>query len=134
MTKLYIADDNVEFAQYLATVAEGQGWAVDICENGRVLLEKLNAGSGPALLIIDINMPEVDGIEAIEGVADVDRPLRVRFVSGAMETTLVAANLIAEARNIAVGRSIFKPVALADLKALLRDEWAAIESLTATAP
>jgi hypothetical protein len=32
--KLYIADDNSEFADYLSTVAIRLGWTVEVCKNG----------------------------------------------------------------------------------------------------
>ena len=129
MQKLYIADDNLEFAQYLAVVAEAEGWSVEVCENGRVLIERLQVTDGPALLLVDMNMPDVDGIEAIDGVADVDRRLRVRFMTGAVETALIAAKLIAEARSIKVGRSIYKPVSLDNFRKILRDEANALQLL-----
>ncbi|GAA6189557.1 response regulator [Litorivita sp. NS0012-18] len=127
MQKLYIADDNLEFAKYLASVAEAEGWCVELCANGRVLIEQLQVADGPALLLVDMNMPDVDGIEAIEGLADIDLPLRVRFMTGAMETALIAAKLIAEARSITVGRSIYKPVPLDTFRKILREEANALQ-------
>ena len=38
MNQIYIADDNVESAEYLAAVAQLEGWATEVCVNGKELL------------------------------------------------------------------------------------------------
>ncbi len=122
MKQLYIADDNVDFAEFIAVVAESMRWEPVLCVNGQDLVNKVASGSGPALLIVDINMPEMDGIEAIEGLKTIDRKMRLRFVTGGSEATLLAAKMIAEARNLSVGRNLFKPLRKNDLISLLEME------------
>ncbi len=122
MQQLYIADDNAEFASYVEAVARQQGWSVVVCNNGRELVEEVMAGDGPAVLLVDINMPELDGIEAVEGLAGVNRQMRIRFVTGGADTTIMAAKMIARARSLTVGRNIFKPVGKKDLEAVLAAE------------
>ncbi len=128
MKKLYIADDNADFAEFVAAVANREGWSPVICVNGQDLVKKVAAGLGPALLIVDINMPEMDGIEAIEGLVDVDRQLRLRFITGGADAPLLAARMIAEARSLSVGRNIFKPLRKGDLISLLEMEERALEA------
>ncbi len=122
MKQLYIADDNTGFSEYIATVASREGWVPVICVNGQEIVEQVASGSGSALLIVDIYMPEMDGIEAIEGLVDVDRQLRFLFITGGADAPLLAAKMIAEARNLSVGRNIFKPLGKNDLIALLEQE------------
>ncbi|WP_139792916.1 response regulator [Pseudophaeobacter leonis] len=122
MKQLYIADDNTGFSEYIATVASREGWLPVICVNGQDLVEQVASGSGSALLIVDIYMPEMDGIEAIEGLVDVDRQLRLRFIAGGADAPFLAAKMIAEARNLSVERNIFKPLGKNDLIALLEQE------------
>lgn len=129
MKQLYIADDNEDFAQYLSTVAQQDDWIVDISANGKELTESLRTGSGAAFVLIDINMPEMDGIEVIENIVDIDRPLRIRFITGGQHATIIAANMIASARSLAVGRSIYKPISMEAFKTLLAEEFVALGSL-----
>lgn len=129
MNYLYIADDNTDFAKYVATVARSGGWTVVTCENGGTLLERLAAGDGPAFLLIDVNMPEMDGIEVIEGLAELDRPLRIRFITGGTDAAIMAAKMIAQARNLTVGRNIYKPIEKHDLTTLLHEEAEVLEAL-----
>ena len=127
--QLYIADDNLDFAQFIATVAMREGWQVEVCENGQILLEKLRGTTGPAFLLVDVNMPEVDGIQAIEGMVALDRPLRIRFITGGPDTTINAAKLIAEANNLSVGSNVYKPLPMEALKGMLRSEAKTLERL-----
>ena len=41
------------------------GWAVEDAENGRVALERIEA-SRPALVLLDLMMPEMDGFEFLD--------------------------------------------------------------------
>lgn len=127
--KLYIADDNIEFAEYLRTVAERLGWVVETCSNGNELLALLASSDGPAVVLVDINMPEKDGIEVIEGLSEISRPLRFRFMTGGADAPMLAAKLMARARNLSVGRNLYKPVPMETLKTVLVEEWDALVEL-----
>lgn len=129
MSHIYVADDNTEFAEFLATVAKREGWTVSLCSNGIELLEKLQSEDGPAFVLVDINMPEMNGIEVIDDMSEIDRPLRVRFVTGGSDATLLAAKMIASARSLSVGRSVFKPVTLDAFRKLLNEEEAKLAAL-----
>ncbi len=122
MLKLFIADDNVEFANYLANVANGEGWQTEICQNGMELVEKLDKSDERALLLVDVNMPKMNGIEAIGGISEQTRPLRIRFMTGGCEPSMVAAKMIAEARDMFVGNNLYKPFTRDYLKGILRTE------------
>lgn len=126
MPHLYIADDNLEFAEFLSIVSRRAGWTVEICENGQVLVEKLHQSKQPALALVDINMPEMDGIEAIEGMLDLPHPLRLRFMTGGADSSIIAAKMIASARDLTVGRNLFKPISKETLEKVLRDEAVAL--------
>lgn len=131
MQKLYIADDNVEFAEYLAHVATRDGWEAEICSNGLKLLEKLKKGDEPALLLVDINMPHMDGIEVISGIAALNRPMRLRFMTGGGAPSMEAAKLIAQARDIDVGDNIHKPLSRDFLRDVLQTEARALAQMQA---
>ncbi|WP_294224878.1 response regulator [uncultured Shimia sp.] len=122
MQKLYIADDNVEFAEYLAHVATRDGWETEICSNGLKLLERLRESDEPALLLVDINMPQMDGIEVISGIAALTRPMRLRFMTGGGAPSMEAAKLIAQARDIDVGDNMHKPLSRDLLRDVLQTE------------
>ncbi|NIY95634.1 response regulator [Salipiger sp. HF18] len=119
---LYIADDNDAFAEYVATVARREGWTPRICKNGIELLDALKSDYRPAFLIIDVNMPIMDGIEVIEGLLDILRPMSIRFVTGGPDSHALAAKMIANARSMTVGPSLYKPVSVKTLRDVLAGE------------
>lgn len=60
--RLAIADDNEDFANYIRKVAEPLGIEVRSYLNGAGLCADLSAFD-PDLIVLDIMMPEMDGIE-----------------------------------------------------------------------
>lgn len=120
--RVYIADDNEEFSLLLRRIAEGEGCLVTTCLNGEELFAEVSSESGPALLIVDINMPKLDGIEVIRKLAAVARRMRVRFITGGPDSSAIAARMIAAANGIDAGRFIMKPISVDDFKEVLRNE------------
>ncbi|SNT22548.1 response regulator [Antarctobacter heliothermus] len=82
--RLIIADDNAQFLDFVRTVAEGAGWVVTLCADGNELLEILKKMSDPALVLVDINMPNLDGVEVAWKLSDLNgsAPARLRFITG----------------------------------------------------
>ncbi len=130
--RLYIADDNVEFAHFCAEVARREGWTVTVCGNGASLIDELRQESGPALLMVDIMMPVLDGIEVIDQLAQIDRELRVRFITGGPYSSALAARMMAEARDIAAGQFLTKPIHLEELRTILTMEATNLHSAAAS--
>ena len=65
--KVLIVDDDAPTRAVLRRSLEKAGWSVTEAENGRVGLERLDADQ-PALVLLDLMMPDVDGFEFLDGV------------------------------------------------------------------
>lgn len=61
MYKLLVVDDEPDILRLLKDYFELQGYLVLLAQNGREATEK--ASSAPDLILLDINMPEMDGLE-----------------------------------------------------------------------
>ena len=72
--RLLVVDDNKVNRLLLAHSLELQGHSVALAENGRVALEMLRR-EGFDLLLLDIEMPEMDGFQVLEQLVS-DRQLR----------------------------------------------------------
>lgn len=120
--RIYIVDDNDAFARFCSEVANLEGWRPVICANGRELLDALDQGTEPALVLLDINMPEMDGIEVIDEIKNCPRDLKLRFVTGGPENLAQAAHMIANARGLKTGRFLTKPVGVQRLRDILGEE------------
>jgi CheY-like chemotaxis protein len=129
MPQLIIAEDDPELLQLYASFGQRAGWTVQTCLSGADLHDVLSAGREPVLLLIDINMPVKDGIEAIEDIVLVQRPLRIRFMTGGEDAPMLAAKLIATARDLPVGRSIYKPLSREVFLAMLEEEAALLAQI-----
>ncbi len=67
-----VVDDNAHNVEYARQVLVDVGWAVRVAHGGREALELLRAGElaggGPALVLLDLSMPDVDGWEVARRV------------------------------------------------------------------
>ena len=66
--KILVVDDDKEIAQILEIYIKNEGYEPISAYNGREALTKLNTNPDIALMILDIMMPEMDGIEVIKEV------------------------------------------------------------------
>lgn len=62
-----VVEDEPHTRKMMADLLEAQGWAVDVAENGQVALNCI-AERIPAVILLDLMMPEMDGFEFIETV------------------------------------------------------------------
>jgi CheY-like chemotaxis protein len=63
-----IADDDADVRRILRATIEGAGMSAAEAANGREALERLAAGPRPALLLLDLMMPEVDGFGTLDAI------------------------------------------------------------------
>lgn len=64
--KIILVDDDTFLVDMYATKFAGSGIEVEPCKSGVELLEKLKAGISADLILLDIIMPELSGIEALQ--------------------------------------------------------------------
>ena len=60
-----VVDDEAAGREILRLRLEGDGWSVAEAANGRLALDALQAGP-PALILLDLMMPEMDGFQFLE--------------------------------------------------------------------
>lgn len=118
MRKLLIADDDPGFRDYVATVAEEMGYAIHAVEDGRGIQEACLA-FGPDVILVDMVMPGVDGIEAIKNLSTTVTDARIILVSGHSATYLNAARAIASASGVEDIKIAEKPFGLSELREML---------------
>lgn len=66
--KLLIADDEADLSTMLKRYFELNDYDVTVAENGLQAIEK--AGKQPDLILLDINMPDIDGLEVCRRIRD----------------------------------------------------------------
>lgn len=63
--KILVADDEKDLARAIGMILKYSDYEVDIVENGKQALEKAKENNYDAM-ILDIMMPEMDGIQALK--------------------------------------------------------------------
>ena len=79
--RVLVVDDNLEFADIVVTAAERSGFSVRAAGNGLEAI-RLCAEFSPDTIILDIVMPEMDGIELARRATELDPDLKVMFITG----------------------------------------------------
>ena len=70
--RVLIIEDDVATREMVSRTLEKAGWSVVEAENGRMGLERLRT-ERPALVLLDLLMPEMDGFEFLEALRGDDR-------------------------------------------------------------
>ena len=96
--------------EYLTRALERSGYAVTAVDRGTAALPLIEAEHFD-LLLTDIVMPEMDGIELAQKVAEIAPSTRVMFITGFAAVTLRAGKTMPQARVLS------KPFHLRDLVA-----------------
>lgn len=65
--KILIADDDADMLELLTTMLEKEGYKVIGAENGKIAVE-LARKELPALIMLDIHMPVLDGLKACKAI------------------------------------------------------------------
>lgn len=82
MKKIALADDHVLLRKGLAGLVTDLGYSVVLeSDNGQELIEKIKTGIVPDLVLMDINMPVMDGYETTKWLASNKLDIRVLALS-----------------------------------------------------
>ena len=78
--KILFADDDLKYAMILKRFLEAEGYEVFYAGNGRIALEQYPEVK-PDLVLLDINMPEVNGYEVARQIRERDRHVLIFFLT-----------------------------------------------------
>ncbi|WP_295896042.1 cell cycle two-component system response regulator CpdR [uncultured Bartonella sp.] len=81
MKRILLAEDDNDMRRFLAKALERAGYEVIDFDNGASAYERLQEEPF-SLLLTDIVMPEMDGIELARRATEIDPDLRVMFITG----------------------------------------------------
>ena len=87
--KILVVDDEPSIRKYLQTLLEVDGFDVETVASGKEALERIGTGERPDFVILDVLMPEMDGLETLRQLMQVDRSLNVIMLSCSNEVTTV---------------------------------------------
>ncbi len=109
MTRILLAEDDDAMRGYLARALERSGYLVEPVDRGTAALALVEQGEPFDLLLTDIVMPEMDGIELAQRVSVLVPGMRVMFITGFSAVSLRAGQTLPQAKVLS------KPFHLRDL-------------------
>jgi len=109
MGRILLAEDDDDMRRFLARALQNAGYSVIAFDNGLSAYERLREEPFN-LLLTDIVMPEMDGIELARKASELDPDLKIMFITG---FAAVALNPDAQAPREA--KILSKPFHLRDL-------------------
>ena len=108
MARILLAEDDTSMREYLQRALQRVGYEVSAVGCGTEAMPLLETERFD-LLLTDIVMPEMDGIELAQRAAEIAPEMRVMFITGFAAVTLRAGKQVPQARILS------KPFHLRDL-------------------
>jgi two-component system, cell cycle response regulator CpdR len=109
MQRILLAEDDDQMRRFLEGALERAGYTVASFANGALAYERLR-DEPFTLLLTDIVMPEMDGIELARRATEIDPDIKVMFITG-----FAAVSLNTDAAAPKDAKVLSKPFHLKDL-------------------
>lgn len=79
---ILLVDDEERFARNLAKILERRGFTVSTAFNGAQALALLGPASPIGVVVLDVRMPDMDGIETLRRIKQIDADIQVIMLTG----------------------------------------------------
>ena len=89
MSQIIVVDDDPIILKGAWNTLSGAGFQVVALKSGQALLDYTRDHSAPNLILMDINMPEKDGLQAIQAINKMELSTKVVVLSGYDDADLV---------------------------------------------
>src|SRR5437016_4513621 len=86
---ILVVDDDRSVRSYLSDFLTSCGYSIECAESGDQAVARLSAGYVPSLMVLDIVMPGINGIEVLESVKKINPSIPVIILSAAGQTKTV---------------------------------------------
>ncbi|MEB3069561.1 response regulator transcription factor [[Mycobacterium] vasticus] len=112
--RVLLVDDEPALTNLVTMALHYEGWAVDVAHNGRDAVAKFHSGE-PDLLVLDIMLPDIDGLQILQRVRESDPYTPTLFLTARDSVTDRVTGLTSGADDY-----MTKPFSLEELVARLR--------------
>ena len=115
--RLLVVDDEPDFGAYVGDVARGLGYDVEITTNADAFMQVYDKFD-PSIIVLDVVMPEIDGIELLQWLSEKECTAKIIIVTG------YNPNYASMAKTLGGGQglntlNVSKPIGVQDLRELL---------------
>ncbi len=116
--QLLVMDDEPSFADIVRRAAKDPGFSVTAISNPWQF-KRTYETIEPSVVVLDIVMPEIDGIELIQWIADQEHKAKIIVVSGWDVSYVKSAQTLAQVKGLDSIETLTKPVSLSALRKAL---------------
>lgn len=116
--RLLIVEDQLLLAEYMAAVAEEEGWQVEIAGTARAFGQKFGTPQ-PDAVALDLALPDGDGVELLRLLSGANYEGSIFIISSQDESVIETCEHLAEQIGLRVTGHARKPVTAAIFSELL---------------
>jgi DNA-binding NtrC family response regulator len=80
--RLALVDDDQQFVEYLETLLRSRGYEVQSFTSGTELLQTMHSDAPPDVVLLDVSMPGMDGLETLKAIRVAHPHVQVIMLSG----------------------------------------------------
>lgn len=113
--KILIIDDEPGYCEFIKGYLDQKGLITFSAQKGREGIEKTKVLK-PHLVLLDLNLPDLDGIKVLERIREIDKDIRVIMITG-----YGTAESAIEAIQLDIYDHIGKPIELEKLFILIKE-------------
>ncbi len=117
---VYILDDELALVELHCEIAEMAGFEATGFTRASEFFAQVTRFTPGSILLLDLLMPEMDGIEVMRRLAQIPNPPAIILMSGHDVGILNSAEKLCRAHGFDVLASLSKPVSLQQLKSILQ--------------
>ena len=120
MARILVIDDEVEICKMLQLILEEAGYEVSTANNGESGLTRFCEDSAD-LIILDIFMPDKDGIDILKELQGSMNEYKIIVISGGGEDRVDTKDVFKAAREFGARYTFSKPFGTKELLAAVKD-------------
>ena len=111
MIKILVVDDEIDVCDFVKNFFEERNFQVYTALNGNDAIRIVRKDK-PELILLDVRMKGMDGIETLKKIREVDKKVKVVMV-----TAVVDQDIMDQASKLGASKYITKPLILEELEA-----------------
>lgn len=120
--RVLIMDDDPRVCRLFKRVAEGLGFEAFAIDNSSQF-ESAYVGFEPDIILLDLQMPGLDGVELIRYLVGQRTRAAVILVSGVDKSVIETTSRLGKSLGLNIVGSLIKPINVDDIKTLLREQF-----------
>lgn len=114
--RLLVIDDEVGFRNFVRRVAESCGFETFATGDAEAFKDRVRTWR-PSVIVMDLQMPNADGIELLRDLSEAKSTARVLIASGVDAKVLETVRRLGAERGLTIAGTLQKPIRAAELRA-----------------